>query len=77
MDGDERRNERDAGKLRNVARLVFRNFFGQMENENIEISNCSGTLKSLDEDLKNVIRKIDHYTEDTREPMENGKYCSG
>ena len=30
-----------------------------------------GYWKSLDEDLKNVIRKIDRYTEDTWEPMEN------
>ena len=49
----------DAGKLQNAARLAFRNSFGQMDDANVEISNCSGTLKSLDEDLKNVIRKID------------------
>ena len=42
-----------------------------MEDANVEILNCRRTLKSLDEDLKNVIRKINRYTEDTGEPMEN------
>ena len=42
-----------------------------MEDAAVEVSDCSGTLKSLDEDLKNVIRKIYRFTEDTGEPMEN------
>ena len=37
MDRDERRDKRDAGKLRNAARLAFRNFYGQMEDANEEI----------------------------------------
>ena len=42
-----------------------------MEIADVEFSDCTGTLKSLDEDLKNVIRKIYRFTEDTGEPMEN------
>ena len=42
-----------------------------MEIADVEFSDCSGTLKSLDEDLKNVIRKIDRFTEETGEAMEN------
>ena len=42
-----------------------------MEDAAVEVSDCTGTLKSLDKDLKNVIRKIDLFTEDTGEPMES------
>ena len=71
LDRDLKRDARDADKLRNAARFAFRNFWGQMEIADVEFSECTGSLKSLDEDLKNVIRKIDRFTEDTEEPMEN------
>ena len=71
MDREDRRAERDAAKLHSAAKLAFKKFLIQIEEANVDMSNCNGTMKSLDEDFKNVIRKIDRYTEVTGEPMEN------
>ena len=46
-------------------------FWGQMEMVDVEFTDCTGTLKSLNEDLKNVIRKLDRFTEETGEAMED------
>ena len=65
LDRDARRDARDADKLRNAGRFAFRHFWGQMEIAGVEFSDCTGKLKSLDEDLKNIIRNIDRFTEET------------
>ena len=70
LDRYARRDARDAEKLRNAGRFAFRHFWGQMEMADVELSYCTGTLKRLDEDIKNVIRKIDSFTEETGEAME-------
>ena len=54
LDRDVKRDATDADKLRNAARFAFRNFWGLMEIADVEFSECTGSLKSLDEDLKNM-----------------------
>ena len=36
----------------------------------VEFTDCTGTLKGLDKDLENLVRKLDHFTEETGEALD-------
>ena len=67
IDRDERRDARDAQRCR----IAFRHFWDQMEMVDVEFTDCTGTLKGLDKDLENLVRKPDRFTEETGEAMDN------
>ena len=63
--------DRDERRCRNAGRIAFRHFWDQKKMVDIEDIDCTGTLKGLDKDLENLVRKCDRFTEETGDAMEN------